>query len=314
MKLRIVSSLLLCRTLYLLALCICTDVQAKVATQPQRFTVTVDNHPLALWSRTAPHPKHTLLLIHGRTWSALPNFDLHVPDHAADEHSIMLRFAAGGYAVYALDLRGYGKTPRNADGWNTPLQAANDVAQALKWIAQRHPQLDKPALLGWSMGSMVAQLTAQLHGEQFSDLILYGYPRDPAAANTVAPSPPDPMRETNTVERAKSDFISPQAIMPAVIDAYVAAVLQADPIRADWHRLEQYQQLDASVVKNPTLLIHGERDPLTPIAAQARVFVGLGNPDKQWIILPGADHAALIENTQPAFVAAIRAFIERPKR
>jgi pimeloyl-ACP methyl ester carboxylesterase len=61
------------------------------------------------------------------------------------------------------------------------------------------------------------------------------------------------------------------------------------------------------------LLLHGERDPLTPLAAQARLFTGLGTADKQWVVLPHGDHAALLEDTAPAFIAAIVAFIERPR-
>ncbi len=46
---------------------------------PAHLTVVVDGHPMAVWSRTARHPKGVILLLHGRTWSALPDFDLQVP-------------------------------------------------------------------------------------------------------------------------------------------------------------------------------------------------------------------------------------------
>jgi pimeloyl-ACP methyl ester carboxylesterase len=239
----------------------------------------------------------------------LPNYDLQVPQF---ERSVMQALAQKHMAVYALDMRGYGKTPRDTSGWNTPNRAAIDVAEVLKWIAQRHPQLEKPVLFGWSMGSLIAQLTAQQHPELLSDLILYGYPRDPAAPPAITPVPAQPPREANTAERAGSDFISPQVTPRAIVDVYVAAALKADPIRADWRNLEEYLALDATQVKNPTLLIHGERDPLTPIAAQSRLFVALGNPDKQWVVLAGGDHAAMIENTHATFIAAISSFVSRP--
>jgi hypothetical protein len=43
------------------------------------------------------------------------------------------------------------------------------------------------------------------------------------------------------------------------------------------------------------------------------LFTQLGNPDRRWIILAGGDHAALVEDTQPAFIAAIVSFLQRPK-
>jgi pimeloyl-ACP methyl ester carboxylesterase len=188
----------------------------------------------------------------------------------------------------------------------------------LTWIAQRDRGIGKPALLGWSNGALIAQLTAQQHPELISDLILYGYPRDPDnpvpnASTADQPAPEQPPREANTRENAISDFISPQVASQKLIDAYAAAALKADPVRADWKQLEEFRALDAAKVKAPTLVIHGNRDPLAPIAAQARLFVRLANPDKQWIILAGGDHAAMLEDTHDAFIAAICAFLERPK-
>ena len=289
---------------------LCCAHAALAAKAPTQHTVTVDGHPIAVWSRAPANPKHVILLVHGRTWSALPDFDLETPH---ENRSVMQGLVKLGFATYAIDLRGYGSTPRNANGWTTPNQSADDVARVLQWIAQRHPQLGKPILLGWSNGSAVAHLTSQRHPEVLSDLILYGFPRDPAAPRPVPPTPAEPLREINTRERAISDFISPKVTSQTMIDAYVAAALKADPVRADWKELEEFNALDPAQVRNPTLLIHGERDPLAPIAAQSHVFVALGNPDKQWIVLAGGDHAAMLEDTHDAFIAAVRAFVERPK-
>jgi pimeloyl-ACP methyl ester carboxylesterase len=274
----------------------------------QRHSITVDGHVLALWSREVSKPKGVILLLHGRTWSALPNFDLQV---AGQSRSVMQALNKAGYAAYALDLRGYGATPRDASGWLTPDRAAADLAEVLAWIARRERQT--PALLGYSMGSVVAQLTAQRRPELVADLILFGYPRDPANPPALAAVAAQPPREVNTRERAQSDFISPAVTPTAVIEAYVTAALAADPIRVDWREQQQFAELDPARVRAPTLLLHGERDPLTPAVAQARLFTQLGNPDRRWVILAGGDHAALVEDTQPAFIAAIVAFLSRPK-
>ncbi|HYM35111.1 MAG TPA: alpha/beta fold hydrolase, partial [Steroidobacteraceae bacterium] len=144
------------------------------ADKPAQHIVAVDAHPISVWSRVPAKPKYAILLVHGRTWSALPDFDLQVP---GEHRSVMQALMSQDYATYAVDLRGYGSTPRNKNGWNTPNQAANDVAQVLLWIRKRHPQLAKPILFGWSNGSAVAHLTAQQYPDAFSDLVLYGFPR-----------------------------------------------------------------------------------------------------------------------------------------
>lgn len=282
---------------------------ALAASKLQQFAVPADDGlTLALWAREVAQPKGTIVLLHGRTWSALPDFDLQVP---GNQRSVMQSLNARGYSAYALDMRGYGKTPRDVTGWLTPDRAACDVEQVLEWLAEKK-RTQRPVLLGWSYGSLVAQLVAQRRPELMSALILFGYPRDPA--KLVFPDEPaEPARAPNTREAAASDFISPQVTSKTLIDTYVAAALAADPVRVDWRNQQaQFQVLDPSKVTVPTLLMHGERDPLALEDAQARLFVGLGTHDKQWVVLSGGDHAALIEDTHAAFIAAIVAFVSRP--
>ena len=81
-------------------------------------------HSLALWEKRAPQPKRAIVLVHGRTWSSLPDFDLQV---SGEHRSLMDALVAKGYAVYALDLRGYGATARDRTGWNSPDQAAEKL-------------------------------------------------------------------------------------------------------------------------------------------------------------------------------------------
>jgi pimeloyl-ACP methyl ester carboxylesterase len=294
--------------LALFALFVAAPLQAAPPAKLQQFTVTVDGHPLALWARVVAKPKGNILLIHGRTWSSLPDFDLHV---SGKQRSVMEMLNARGYSAYALDLPGYGKSPRYADGWLTPDIAANDTAAVLEWLA-REKKVARPALLGWSMGSLVVQLTAQRHPELISNLVLYGYPIEAAAKMSAQPQPTTPAREATTREAAASDFISPQVIDQKTIDTYVAVALAADPVRNDWRSLDQFAELDPAKVITPVLLMHGERDPLASVESQAKAFTRFKNPDRQWVILAGGDHAALLEDTAPAFVAAVVAFVERP--
>ena len=137
----------------------------------QRHTVEVDGHPVALWEKSPTNPNGTIVLIHGRTWSALPDFDLQVP---SEDLSLMDGLVAKGYATYAVDLRGYGGTPRDETGWLTPDRAARDMVGILQGVRERTG--DTPALFGWSYGSMVAQLTAQRAGHLVDALMLFGYP------------------------------------------------------------------------------------------------------------------------------------------
>ncbi len=109
-----------------------------------QHTVSSDGHPITVWQKSAANAEEAVLLVHGRTWSALPDFDLQV---VGEELSLMDGLVEHGYAVYAIDLRGYGKTPRDETGWLTPNRAADDVANVLRWISGSQEWLQKPHLL-----------------------------------------------------------------------------------------------------------------------------------------------------------------------
>ncbi len=288
--------------------------QYASSASPQKLihhTVTVDGHPIAVWEKRPAHERRSLLLVHGRTWSSIPDFDLHVP---GENLSVMDAFVARGYDVFAIDLRGYGATPRDSSGWLTPARAAADVYAVLEWVHRQSTIKERPALIGWSRGSMVAQLVAETHPDGISALVLLGRPtRDTLyARDTAVTTPP---RTPNTAAAAASDFITPGSISRRAIDAYVRQALASDPVFVDWRRLDDFNTLDAARVTVPTLLIIGQFDPFyagRPMA-QAELFVHLGTADKEWVVLAGGDHAALLERTAPRFIEAIASFLERPR-
>ena len=270
-----------------------------------------DGHALALWSRRPAASKGAIVLLHGRTWSGVPDFDLDL-EVDGKTRSLMRSLAEAGWAAYALDLRGYGATGRDASGWNTPDRAAKDLGVAIAYVRAQHPDLAPPAVLGWSLGSLVAQLAAQRDATSMSALVLYGYPRDPDRAGKGGGAVgAKPARVQNTAAAAASDFITPGSIDRASVDAFVTAALAADPVRADWRKMEELAALDPSKVQVPTLVIHGAGDPFAPVANQAKLFSRLGDPDRAWVIVEGGDHAAHLEDCGGRFVHAVVAFLER---
>ena len=96
-----------------------------------RHTVDADGHPIAVWEKSPSGARGAIVLLHGRTWSALPNFDLQVP---GEELSLMDGLAEAGYAAFAVDLRGYGQTPRDETGWVTPGRSAKDLKATLEHV------------------------------------------------------------------------------------------------------------------------------------------------------------------------------------
>lgn len=270
----------------------------------ERVVVTADDgFQITLWRKAPPQPRRSVLLVHGRTWSGRPDFDLQVP---GEQRSFMDALVAQGYAAYAIDLRGYGATPRDATGFLTPARAAADVAAALRMIG------DRPVLFGWSRGSMVSQLTSQRHPDLVGALVLFGYPVDPDRKVPEQAEPETPAKKPTTAEAAAEDFIAPGVMSKRAIEVYVQAALAADPVRMDWRRDTEWNELSPEAVHVPVLLLQAELDPLAKTDAHVKLFARLGTVDRQWVVIPKGDHAALIEDTAPRLIAAIRAFVERP--
>ena len=283
--------------------------QRHAAPALQRHQVVADDgHALTVWfKRPVATPRGEVVLLHGRTWSALPNFDLHV---SGLHVSLMDALVARGYAVYALDQRGYGATTRDETGWLTPDRAARDAGEVLDWVAGGAPHGRRPALFGYSRGSMTALLLATRQPEKLSSLILYGLAYDVSHRRDTVPEPPAPPRANTTQTAAAEDFISPDSTPSGVKEAYVRDATMRDPVRTDWRHEEQFGAIDVAAIHTPTLAINGERDPVAKAANVPEFMSRLAGMDRAWVVLSHSDHVAHLERQQ-AFVNALVSFLER---
>jgi alpha-beta hydrolase superfamily lysophospholipase len=95
-----------------------------------------------------------------------------------------------GYGVYALDLRGHGRTAQHGvqghfadqDGWQ---KVVNDLHSLQQHIRQQHPQ-SPIFLLGHSMGSYIGQAYLLQHSADLQGAILSGSNYQPVALYKVA--------------------------------------------------------------------------------------------------------------------------------
>jgi pimeloyl-ACP methyl ester carboxylesterase len=276
---------------------------------PERFTVQSDGHPMAVWARKPATPRGSVLLVHGRTWSSRPDFDLQVNGL---QRSVLASLAAQGFAAYAVDLRGYGETPRDATGWLTPRRASADLVNVITWVGQQHPTLPKPVLIGWSRGAAQAQMAAQAAPGRMSALVLFGFVFDPDLQFADSAAPEKPQMEKNTAENATSDFISPKVTPPAVVSAFIEQALKADPVMVDLKGDAEFNDLKPDRVQVPTLVLFGANDPGVALSDAGKFFARLATHDKQMVELAGADHCAHLEDTHDAWIAAVVNFITRP--
>lgn len=144
----------------------------------QHFSVRSSVEPwltLRLHAVLPPHAApRAVLLLHGAT---LAGFIFDVPVAGA---SLQERFAARGWASYALDARGFGSSTRPSPGapecpadrpFGGAVAGIDDVADAVRYLrgTRGHAEV---ALIGFSWGSVCAGCVAAERGEIIDALVL----------------------------------------------------------------------------------------------------------------------------------------------
>ena len=229
-----------------------------------------DGHPLTVYGigDECAKPRsddHVLLMLHGRTWSSVPVYHLlGGPRNAAKGHesrSLMEALRDNKIRVYAMDFRGFGGTPADVSGAIEPNRCMEDVESVLDWLSTRHgcSNPGNISLMGWSQGALVAQLTAQRRKPLFSRLILYGsifdpmvrYPREPLYVR----NPKNMTAYNNTFDSAIEDFTIEGTIPPKAATYFAEAALVADPVKAQWKNLYQFNNCDPARIHVPTLVV-----------------------------------------------------------
>jgi alpha-beta hydrolase superfamily lysophospholipase len=154
-------------------------------------------------------------------------------------------------------------------------------------------------------------MVAQGGAGRLSAVVLFGYVLDPDTKIVDSTNPVKPLMEKNTAEAAASDFVTPSVTPRAVVKAYVEQALKADPIRVDLKNDSDFNGIKPGRIVVPTLVMYGEHDAINDVEA-GKFFAALGAPDKTLVVLPGGDHAALVEDTHDLWVATVVNFLTRP--
>lgn len=224
-----------------------------------------------------------------------------------------------------MDFRGFGGTHHDETGFVEPSRCVHDAETVLHWISERHglnvateAEKQKPALLGWSQGALVAQLAAQVANPSLSKLILYGSIYDPMVRYPREPlytlNKPNRTVIENTFEGAVEDFTIEGTISSCVAKEFADAALTSDPIKAVWRSLYQFNNIDPARVRCPTLSIAGDQDPYAPLHVQQELFTNLGRGfDRTWSILSEADHAAHLLEGRHRLICSVASFVKNGK-
>jgi acylglycerol lipase len=224
--------------------------------------------------------------------------------HGASEHSGRYawtgeQLSARGYAVYAIDHRGHGKSA----GGRAVIDRMDNAVEDLHTLVERargaHP--GRPlVLLGHSMGGCVALAYTEVHEDALDALVLSG----PLAVLEAA----------SPAQRIVGRVLSAVAPSLGVVAIDSTAVSRDPQVVADYDEdpLNYHGKLPARTVTElakaiegfpeavtrfrlPLLVMHGTADRLVPIAGGEMVAERAGSEDKTFKRYDGLFHEILNE-------------------
>jgi len=218
---------------------------------------------------------------------------------------------AARHTVIVFDNAGIGATTPLPSPLSIPAMAG----QASALISALH--LGRTAVLGWSMGGMIAQALAVLHPRQVSQLILAAtqagtgtsLPIPPAAAAALAS--PDPATVLSVLfppdqAAAAKSYLTGILQYPGFYAASSSVKAQQDTAIQQWMAGQDPAGRRLSRIRASTLVADGTLDELDPTANDWLLARGI--PRAHLVLYPDAGHAFLFQDAAQ-FVPAAERFL-----
>lgn len=224
------------------------------------------------------------------------------------------QFVRAGYAVYALDLRGRGKSDGERFYVEDVAHYVSDVAGAIRIAKARHA--GTPVfLLGHSAGGVVSASYALEHQAEITGFVCESFafqvPAPGFALATikglshVAPRLPvlklhneDFSRDPQVVAALNSDPLTANEVQPAIT---VAALVRAD------ERLRK----EFPKITLPVLILHGTEDKATVCHGSEFFHQTAGSKDKTLKLYEGHFHDLLADVGKERVMADIQGWIDK---
>jgi alpha-beta hydrolase superfamily lysophospholipase len=249
-------------------------------------------------------PKAVLLVAHG------------LAEHSGRYKNLVNYFVPKGYAVYALDHRGHGKS----EGMRSYVDRFSDYLADLKTFFDMVHKEHKDAkifLVGHSLGGTLAVPYAVEHQQELAGVITSG--ASLVASSTVSPAliaiagvvsallpkMGVTVLDASTISRDK-----------AVVDAYVNDPLVYRgkvPARTGAELARMWKQLPErmSKIKLPVLIMHGSADQLSDPAGSKLLYERVGSKDKTLKLYDGFYHEIFNEPEHKKVMADVEAWLTK---
>ena len=254
-----------------------------------------------------------ILLTHGVTYSS------HEFDIDYEDYSFVRFLAKNGYAVWRLDIAGFGQSGDVQDGFMPDSDyAAEDINAAVEKIV-RESGSSKIDLLGWSWGTVTASRYVIAHSDRVNRLVLYAPILGGLGASEVSDA-----FHYNTWEHAADDFqrnakggFDEEITDPILLQLFCSSCWRYDGERSpnggrrDICVDPSETLIDLAAIRVPTLIVCGDNDPYLDYDRIATSLDLLPEKSEKMVISGGA-HVIMYEKPYyQAFRKAVNKFLEK---
>ena len=245
----------------------------------------------------------TVVIVHG------------LKDHGARYDYVGEWFSERGYATYALDLRGHGRSDGERFFVNSFDEYVDDLAAFVGRVREREAG-KQTFLLGYSMGGAVASLFVLLRKPELEGLILSAAALEPT--ENVSPALILLSRVISRLfPRAPVTKVDVKALshLPEVIEAARKDPLSNErpaPARTGYEILRAMRRIreKAPEIELPLLVMHGTEDHLTNPRGSQRLFKLAGSKDKELKLYEGFYHEIMNETERKRVLEDITRWLE----
>jgi len=237
--------------------------------------------------------------------------------HGLNAHSGYYGWAAeqlvgAGYAAYAPDLRGRGKSDGDRFYVDTIDDYAGDVDLAVKLAQSRHPGLPV-FLLGHSAGGVVSCIYVLDHPAELAGFICEDFAFQvpgPELALAVIKGLSHVAPHANVLKLHNENFSrDPEAVARMNADPLIANEVQPTQTIAALVRADERLKREFSRISLPVLILHGTDDKVTKPSGSQAFYDAAGSKDKTLKLYEGHYHDLLNDAGKETVMADILGWI-----
>jgi len=207
------------------------------------------------------------------------------------------------WTIVAVDLRGHGASSAPRDRGYTVRAMADDVELLLNALGA-----PRVALVGWSMGGILAIDLARRLGERVNALGLVATtPGGPGSGDDQARAAAVTAAMASDFRGFVRDFAATffKAGREAPLYPWVASQLEQTPPHVAEECFAAFRaadvRADLPALRVPTAVVHGRHDALIPLAAARELAQRI--PEARLTVLDGSGHAPLLEQPEAVSTA-----------